>query len=61
MNAPDSLELMAVLAIGYIADETSARVVIPAEFQHPAEKPTSTRKTLSEIVHREHYSRKRSP
>jgi len=41
LDAPNSLELMAVLAIG-----------------GPAEKPTSTRKALSEIVHREHYSRK---
>jgi len=41
LNAPASLELMAVLAIGY-----------------PAEKATSTRKALSEIVHRERYSRK---
>jgi len=43
LDAPESLELMAVLAIGY-----------------PAESPTSTRKALKEIVHRERYSRKQS-
>lgn len=41
LDVPDSLELMAVLALG-----------------HPVEKPTSTRKALSEIVHWERYSRK---
>ncbi len=38
LNAPDSLKLMAAIAIGY-----------------PTEKPTSTRRALSEIAHLERY------